>query len=698
MQTDKIYVIDFGGQYAHLIAAKVRRAGVRAEIRQPEDPDDAYSDAKGIIISGSPALAAHGEDADYNKGVYDLPIPILGFCFGHQEIAKHYGGEVIHGGRQWGFSEITPTREHPLFTGLGPTETVWMSHYDSVSALGPGFEELGFTEGTTDAPDHRFAAIGNDELRRYGFQFHPEVDDTVHGDEMIANFVFEICGCEKSWDMASFLEAEIGRIRTQVGDGSVFLLASGGVDSTVAAAVIGKALGPERLHLLHVDNGMMRKGESAAVLELFEDLGLDRHLHFADASDVFLEALGQTVEPEAKRKIIGDTFIEVFDAKARELGIEEHLLGQGTIYPDTVETGGTRRADTIKTHHNRVQVIEDLIAEEDMIVTISHAGYIKRNVVTEYRAQRRGGKGKLGMGTRDEDFVKTLFTASTHDFLLFFTSAGKVHWLKVHEIPEAGRISKGKAIVNLLPLGPDEQVTATLPVRTFRDDQFVVMATKKGTIKKTELSAYGNPRQGGIIALTLDEGDKLIEVEITDGHTDILLGTKHGIVIRFKEERVRSIGRTGKGVRGITLDDTNEVIGMVTITPDSDTSILTVTEGGYGKRTQVGEYRTQGRAGRGVISVKVTEKNGYAVSFHQVKDSDEIMIMTAEGKILRTTMNDIREIGRNAQGVRIMDMEDSDRVVGVAKLAEPTEQEESGSDSNGTDPDDDPQPDPPEAA
>jgi GMP synthase (glutamine-hydrolysing) len=367
MQTDKIYVIDFGGQYAHLIAAKVRRAGVLAEIRQPEDPDAAYADAKGIIISGSPALASHGEDADYNKGIYDLPIPILGFCFGHQEIAKHYGGEVIHGGRQWGFSELKFSREHPLFAGLGPTETVWMSHYDSVSALGPGFEELAFTEGTTDAPDHRFAAIGNEELCRYGFQFHPEVDDTVHGDEMIANFVFEICGCEKSWDMASFLEAEIGRIQTQVGDGSVFLLASGGVDSTVAAAVIGKALGPERLHLLHVDNGMMRKGESAAVLELFEDLGLDRHLHFADASGVFLDALGKTVEPEAKRKIIGDTFIKVFDGKARELGIEEHLLGQGTIYPDTVETGGTRRAETIKTHHNRVQVIEDLIARGKVV-------------------------------------------------------------------------------------------------------------------------------------------------------------------------------------------------------------------------------------------------------------------------------------------------------------------------------------------
>ncbi|RKZ13495.1 glutamine-hydrolyzing GMP synthase, partial [bacterium] len=371
MQTDKIYVIDFGGQYAHLIAAKVRRAGVLAEIRQPEDPDEAYSDARGIIISGSPALASHGEDADYNKGIFDLPIPILGFCFGHQEIAKHYGGEVEHGGRQWGFSELKFSGDHPLFKGLGPSETVWMSHYDSVTAIGPGFVELGHTEGTREAPDHRFAAIANDELHRYGFQFHPEVDDTAHGDEMIANFVFGICGCEKSWDMATFLDAELGRIREQVGDGSVFLLASGGVDSTVAAAVLGKALGPERLHLLHVDNGMMRKDESAAVLELFADLGLDKHLHFADASDTFLQALGQTIEPEAKRKIIGETFIEVFDDKANELGIQEYLLGQGTIYPDTVETGGTKRADTIKTHHNRVQVIEDLIARGRVVEPLS---------------------------------------------------------------------------------------------------------------------------------------------------------------------------------------------------------------------------------------------------------------------------------------------------------------------------------------
>ena len=363
MQHQKIAVVDFGGQYAHLIAAKVRRKGVLAEIRQPEDPIAAFDGFAGIILSGSPSLASQGEDSDYDKAIYDLPVPILGFCFGHQEIARHYGGDVVHGGREWGHADLELRGEHPLFAGLGPVETVWMSHYDSVSALGPGFVELGFTRGTSERPPHRYAAIGNDTLRRYGFQFHPEVDDTVHGDVMIANFVLGICGCKPTWDMDAFLAEEIERVRAQVGEGSVFLLASGGVDSTVAAAVLGQALGPDRLHLLHVDNGMMRKDESRQVLALFEELGLHENLHFADASDEFLRALEGVIEPEHKRKIIGETFVRVFESKARELGIENHLLGQGTIYPDTVETGGTKRADTIKTHHNRVGIIEEMIAQ-----------------------------------------------------------------------------------------------------------------------------------------------------------------------------------------------------------------------------------------------------------------------------------------------------------------------------------------------
>ncbi len=318
--------------------------------------------------------------------------------------------------------------------------------------------------------------------------------------------------------------------------------------------------------------------------------------------------------------------------------------------------------------------LEDMIANEEVVVTISHAGYIKRNPVTMYRAQRRGGKGKIGMGIKEEDFVVTLFTASTHESLLFFTNAGKVYWLKVHEIPDAGRAAKGKALVNLLALSGDEKVTATVPVSEFREDRFVVMATTQGIIKKTELSAYGNPRQGGIIALSLDKGDRLISVHVTDGQREILLGTKKGITIRFKEDEVRPMGRTAHGVRGITLEEGNEVIGMETITPDSTTQILTVTEGGYGKRTPVTEYRIQGRGGKGIISVKTSERNGLAIGFLQVRDGDEIMLMAAQGKVLRCKVDEFREIGRNTQGVRILDLEGAgDRVVAVARLAESAE-------------------------
>ena len=343
--------------------------------------------------------------------------------------------------------------------------------------------------------------------------------------------------------------------------------------------------------------------------------------------------------------------------------IKDELLQIRTAFIDE------RRTQIVK--EEAELTVEDLIADEEIVVPISHTGYIKRNPVSLYRAQRRGGKGKIAMGVKEEDFVETLFTASTHDYLLFFTDAGKVFWLKVHEIPEAGRAAKGKALVNLLALSTDEKVTASLPVKEFRNDRYIVMATKQGVIKKTELSAYGNPRQGGIIALSLDGGDKLIGVELTDGQREILLGTRRGITIRFKEEEVRAIGRTAHGVRGITLEEGDQVIGMETITPDSTTAILTVTEGGYGKRTPVNEYRIQGRGGKGIISVKTTERNGLAVGFLQVRDDDEIMLMAAMGKVLRCKVDDIREIGRNTQGVRLLDLEgDEDRVVAVARLVE----------------------------
>ena len=363
MQHDAVAVIDFGGQYSHLIATKVRRQGVFAEIRQPEDPIEAFANYRGIIISGSPSMSSWGEDSGYTKEIYDLDLPIVGFCFGHQEIAKHYGGKIEHGGREWGRADLRLSGEHSLFAGLGPVEQVWMSHYDSVVEVGPEFQEWGYSTAADGSPDHRFAAIGSDSLRRYGLQFHPEVDDTVHGDQMIANFLFEICGCQPSWTMEGYLDEQLDRIRAQVGDRSVFLLASGGVDSTVAAALIGRALGAERLRLLHIDNGLMRKDESAQVLRLFESIGLGDQLHFVDATTQFLAALEGVVDPERKRHIIGDTFVAVFQTEADRLGIASHLLAQGTIYPDTIETGGTRRADTIKTHHNRVPIIEQMIAE-----------------------------------------------------------------------------------------------------------------------------------------------------------------------------------------------------------------------------------------------------------------------------------------------------------------------------------------------
>lgn len=360
------------------------------------------------------------------------------------------------------------------------------------------------------------------------------------------------------------------------------------------------------------------------------------------------------------------------------LGSEEVVR---TIVKKEIQEIQERYADDRRTQIIPVEAelnMEDLIAEEEVVVTITHAGYIKRNSVSIYRAQHRGGKGKIGMGIKEEDFVEQIFTASTHDYLLFFTDAGRVYWLKVYQLPDVGRASKGKAIVNVLALNQDERVTATLPVRVFSEDRFVVMATQKGYIKKTDLSAFSHPRQGGIVALTLGEGDRLLGVDITDGTCDILLGTRLGIVIRFREEDVRPVGRTARGVRGIALSKKNAVIGMVTITGESQSSILTVTERGYGKRTQVEEYRTQSRAGKGVISVKVTNKNGPAISFHQVWEADEIMLMSAEGMILRARMLDLREIGRNAQGVRLMDLPKDDRLVGVAKLAEADEEDASG--------------------
>jgi DNA gyrase subunit A len=320
--------------------------------------------------------------------------------------------------------------------------------------------------------------------------------------------------------------------------------------------------------------------------------------------------------------------------------------------------------------------IEDLIKDEEMVITISHAGYIKRNPLTNYRAQRRGGKGKIGMETREEDFVQRLFMATMHSYILFFTNKGRVYWLKVHQIPEAGRQAKGKAIVNLLQIGQDERVTAALPVREFTPDHFILMATKQGIIKKTELEAYSHPRPSGIIAITLEEGDDLIGAEVTDGKRDVFLGTKDGLSIRFNEEDVREIGRTGKGVIGVRLDEGNEVVGMEIVRDDS--TILTVTENGFGKRSSLEDYRSQSRGGKGIITIKTTEKNGRVVAIAQVSKDDEILLITGNGKILRTRAKDISVQGRNTQGVRLLETEEGDKVKSLAKVVERDEEKEVG--------------------
>jgi DNA gyrase subunit A len=318
--------------------------------------------------------------------------------------------------------------------------------------------------------------------------------------------------------------------------------------------------------------------------------------------------------------------------------------------------------------------IEDLIVDEDMAVTISHDGYIKRNPVTLYRAQRRGGKGKIGATTKEEDFVESLFIGSMHSYILFFTTVGKVYWIKVHELPQASRAARGRPIVNLLNLEAGEKVSAFLPVREFQEGRYVVFATKKGLIKKTELMAYANPRANGIRAIALEDRDEVIGVRLTDGQQEIILSTANGQSIRFPEEQVRSTARDTYGVVGMRLDEDDAVVSMEILSLGYD--ILTVADKGFGKRTKVDEYRLQSRGGKGIITMKTTDKTGRVVGVQQVTEDDQLMLVTNGGKIIRLRIKDIRIIGRNTQGVRLIDLEEGERVVSLARLAEKEEDEE----------------------
>jgi DNA gyrase subunit A len=335
--------------------------------------------------------------------------------------------------------------------------------------------------------------------------------------------------------------------------------------------------------------------------------------------------------------------------------------------------------------------IEDLIAEEDMVITVSHAGYIKRLPVTAYRRQRRGGKGVISAHTKEDDWVEHLFIASTHDYVMFFTQQGQCYWLKVHEIPQAARAARGKPIISCIAMKPDERLASLVPVREFSEDQYLLFATKEGVVKKTVLSEFGNPRSVGIRAINIEKGDELIDVQVTDGKNDIVLATRHGMSIRFHEKDVRDMGRTTTGVKGIELDKKDHVIDMVVVRRKS--TLLTVTEKGMGKRSELDEYRVQHRGGRGIITLKRADKTGDIVALKEVLADDELMMITKKGIMIRVPVEGIRISGRNTQGVKVMNLTPGDLVVDVARVVK----EDEGDDGAGTDDDGDDAAPPPKA-
>ncbi len=350
--------------------------------------------------------------------------------------------------------------------------------------------------------------------------------------------------------------------------------------------------------------------------------------------------------------------------ESRRLIIKEELLEIKKRY------GDERRTEIV--YSTEDFSLEDIIAEEDVVVTITHNGFIKRFPVSGYRKQGRGGRGVTGAGTKDDDFIEHMFIASTHQYILFFTDKGKVYWLKVHEIPEGGRAARGRSIINLLQKDKEENITAFVAVKEFSETKYLIMATEKGTVKKTVLSAYGNVRRGGINAINLVKGDKLIEVKMTDGNDDLVLGTRNGFAIRFNEKDVRNMGRIATGVRGVRLTKGDIVVGLLVI-KHQDASILVVTQNGYGKRSNIKDYRITRRGGKGVITVKTTDKVGKLISLMSVIDRDELVIITTKGMVIRQAVKDLRVMGRNTQGVRVINLKSGDSIADIAKVV--TEEE-----------------------
>lgn len=397
---------------------------------------------------------------------------------------------------------------------------------------------------------------------------------------------------------------------------------------------------------LTVDGYRLSEAQAQAILELrlhrLTALEQDKILNeFEELLKLIKELLDILASPERLMQVIRDELLEV-----------------------KLQFGDERRTEITASQEDLT--IEDLITEENVVVTLSHQGYVKYQPLTAYQAQRRGGKGKSATNVKDEDFVSRLVIASTHDTLLCFSNHGKLYWLKAYQLPLASRISRGRPIINILPLAEGEEINAMLPVREYTEDSFVFMATKQGTVKKVSLNLFSRPRSNGIIAVDLDENDSLIGVDITDGTRDIMLFTDAGKVIRFDESKVRPMGRTARGVRGIRIEEGQSVISLVVVHPDG--TILTATENGYGKRTAIDEYRVSGRGGQGVISIQVTERNGKVVRSVQVTDSDEAMLITDKGTLVRFKISELSIIGRNTQGVRLINVSSGELVVGMQKI------------------------------
>jgi DNA gyrase subunit A len=376
-----------------------------------------------------------------------------------------------------------------------------------------------------------------------------------------------------------------------------------------------------------------------------------------------------------ERKKIEDEYLELIKLIAKLKGILESKAQRMQIIKEELLELKKKYSDLRRTEIREEEeefTIEDLIAEEDMVITVTHNGYIKRLGVGSYRRQSRGGRGVIGIETKEKDFVEHLFIASTHDYILFFTDKGRCYWVKVYEIPQGGRLAKGKPIVNLLELKPDENISAFVPVSKFDENLFVVMATRNGVIKKTSLSAFSNPRRVGINAMSIPGDDQLIEARLTDGTFDVLLATRMGQAIRFPEGKVRAMGRSAYGVRGISLGKKDRVVGMVVI--KRDTSLLVVTEKGFGKRSNVSDYRITNRGGKGIINVKVTERNGEVVDIKTVEDQDELMLITSKGIIIRQPVKQIKVIGRSTQGVKLMNLDAGDKLKDVARVIKSEEE------------------------